>query len=119
MTIDGFRRLALALPECHESAHLEHPDFRIGKRVVATLAYPDPSWGMVKLTPLQQARFVASHPRVFTPVKGNWGAQGSTNVKLRTATRSTLWPALVLAWKNHAPAAVVRKYPQIQRLPFR
>lgn len=111
MTPEGFRNLALTLPECQESAHLDHPDFRVSKRVFATLGYPDVSWGMIKLTPAQQARFVASHPEVFAPVKGGWGLRGSTNVKLRTATRATLWPAMLAAWRNHAAASVLKGYP--------
>ncbi len=104
MTQTGFRGLALALPQAYESAHLDHPDFRLGKRVFATLAYPDSSWAMLKLTPVQQARWVALHPQVFVPVKGGWGARGATNLKLRPATRAVVWPALVTAWSNLAPA---------------
>jgi hypothetical protein len=110
VTVDGFRKLVLALPEAYESRHNEHPDFRVGKRVLATLAYPDISWAMIKLTPTQQARFVAFAPKVFVPVKGGWGANGSTNVKLRTATRATLWPALVAAWTNLVPASVSARH---------
>jgi hypothetical protein len=113
VTPDGFRKLVLALPDVHELSHLSHPDFRVGKRVLATLAYPDDSWGMVKLTPAQQARFVVRQPTVFVPVKGAWGAQGSTNVKLRAATRAILWPALVEGWRNLAPAAVKAQHPDL------
>jgi hypothetical protein len=109
MTADGFRNLALALPETRESAHLDHPDFRVGKRVFATLGYPDASWGMVKLTPSQQAEFVTLHPQVFVPVKGGWGLRGSTQVKLRTATRAVLWPAILAAWQNHAATTVLKR----------
>jgi hypothetical protein len=109
MTPDGFRKLALTLPQSYESLHQEHPDFRVGKRVFATLGYPDLSWGMIKLTPMQQAQFVTSQPDVFVPVKGGWGARGSTNVKLRTANRATLRPALLAAWTNVAPAAVLTR----------
>jgi len=42
-----------------------HADFRVGKRIFATLGYPDGPFGMVKLTPTQQAAFVKSAP-VFT-----------------------------------------------------
>jgi hypothetical protein len=111
MTPDAFRKLALALPESYESLHNNHPDFRVGKRVFATLAYPDPSWGMVKLPPAQQSRFVALHPKVFVAVKGAWGARGSTNVKLSSATRAALWPALVEAWKNTALVSVRARHP--------
>jgi hypothetical protein len=106
MTPDGFRKLALTLPQSHELLHHNHPDFRVSKRVFATLGYPDSSWGMVKLTPMQQVRFVALHPKVFVAVKGAWGARGSTNVKLSSATRAALWPALLDAWKNTASASV-------------
>jgi hypothetical protein len=100
MTSDGFRKLALTLPESRESSHQDHPDFRVGKRVFATLAYPDPSWAMVKLTPSQQAHFATLHPKIFVPVKGGWGARGATNVKLKAANRAAVWPALVQAWRN-------------------
>ena len=30
MTADRFRDLALSLPETSESAHMNHPDFRVG-----------------------------------------------------------------------------------------
>jgi hypothetical protein len=110
MTPDSFRKLALTLPESYESLHQDHPDFRVGKRVFATLGYPDVSWGMIKLTPMQQARFVSLQPKVFVPVKGGWGARGSTNVKLRTASRATLWPALLAAWTNVAPTSVLARH---------
>ena len=115
MTIDGFRKLALALPECYESAHMDHPDFRVRNKVFATLAYPNASWAMVKLRPLQQARFLASQPSIFVPVKGGWGAKGATNVRLRTATHATLWPALVAAWRNVAPAALLKQHVDLKR----
>jgi hypothetical protein len=110
MTIDGFRKLVLTLPEARESEHMDHPDFRLAKRIFATLACPDSSWGMVKLTPAQQADFVELHPAVFMPVKGGWGAKGATNVKLRAATRGILWPALVAAWRNAAPSTLRKQF---------
>jgi hypothetical protein len=115
MTINGFRRLALALPQSQESAHLDHPDFRVGKRVFATLGYPDVSSGMVKLTPARQAQFVAQYPQVFIPVKGGWGARGATNVKLRAATRATLWPAMVEAWRSNASATLIKQHPELDQ----
>jgi hypothetical protein len=52
---DDFRRLALALPEAEERAHGGRPDFRVRGKVFATLGWPDAEYGMVKLTPEQQA----------------------------------------------------------------
>ena len=110
MTPDGFRKLALSLPEVAEGSHMSHPDFRVGGRVFATLSYPDRTWGMVKLTPALQKRFVQESPTVFVPVKGGWGRHGSTNVKLRNATRGTVLPALVAAWRAAAPAKLVKGF---------
>lgn len=114
MTQDGFRKLALTLPEAEESSHLDHPDFRVRKRVFATLSYPDSSWGMVKLTPDQQARHVGRYPRVFVPVKGGWGARGATQVRLRTATRLALWPALRDAWQNRASKRLAAEHAELE-----
>jgi hypothetical protein len=110
MSPEVFRKLALTLPESVESAHLDHPDFRVGKRIFATMSYPDVSWAMVKLTPAQQRHYVGAYPKVFVPVKGGWGLRGATNVKLRTATRAVVWPALVDAWRNTAPVPLLRKH---------
>ena len=53
MTDDDFRKIALSLPEAIESAHMGHPDFRVGGKIFATLM-PEDGWGMVKLTPDEQ-----------------------------------------------------------------
>ena len=107
MTPTTFRKLALNLPEACESSHVGHPDFRVRKKIFATLAYPDVGWGMVKLTHAQQKLFVHAHPAVFIPVRGGWGLKGATNVKLRVATVAMLRPALEAAWKNVAPLSLV------------
>jgi hypothetical protein len=104
-----FRRLALSLPEAWESAHVGHPDDRVGKKIFATLGYPERSWGMVKLTPAQQQALVRAHPTVFLPVKGGWGLKGATNVQLRAATTAVLIPALELAWQSVAPLSLVKR----------
>ena len=84
MTAGDFRRIALSFPETMESAHMDHPDFRVGGRIFATLGYPDTGVGMVKLFPDQQEDFVRAEPKVFAPVKGGWGRRGSTHVRLKS-----------------------------------
>ena len=98
MTIDDFRVLALALPRVTESAHMGHPDFRVNGKIFATLNYPDEHWGMVKLPPAEQHKFAQIQPDVFVPVKGAWGRQGATNVRLEAAEMPALEQALYLAW---------------------
>jgi hypothetical protein len=106
MKPDDFRRLALALPEAIESAHMAHPDFRVRKKVFATLGYPDADWGMVKLSPPQQEMFMRVAPDVFVPAKGAWGRQGSTTVRLKSVSVKLLHDALAAAWRNTAPPAL-------------
>ena len=102
MTIVRFRRIALSLPEAIEGSHHGKADFRVGKRVFATLGYPDGKWGMVKLTPEQQSVLVDAEPEIFRPVPGGWGKGGATNVRLAKADATTLKSALTMAWRNIA-----------------
>ena len=102
MTPEGFRKLALTLPGAEESAHCDHPDFRIGGKVFASLGYPNDEHGMVKLTPEQQVEFVEKQPGAFEPCKGVWGQRGTTSVHLAAVTKSVLQAALALALQNTA-----------------
>ena len=108
MTSEGFRRLALSLPEACEVGHMGHPDFRVGGKIFATLGYPDAKWGMVKLTPEQQEALVAADPTVFAPVKGAWGRRGATSVLLSVAKARTVRTALTVAWRNVAPPRLAK-----------
>lgn len=108
MTVDQFCRLALALPETIESAHMNHPDFRVRNKVFATLGYPDSGHGAVKLTCAQQKALVEADPDVFAPATGAWGRAGMTTVRLRTAKTAIVRQALVHAWCNTAPRTLVR-----------
>jgi hypothetical protein len=103
MTADKFRTLALEISGARESSHMSHPDFRVGGKIFATLGYPDADHGMVILPPEEQARFVESHPKVFTPAKGAWGKRGSTAVSLSAVDRATLKRAMEIAWRQRAP----------------
>ncbi len=76
-----------------------HPDFRVKGRIFATL-HPDHEWGMVKLTPDEQQRFVREAPEAFVPEKGAWGLQGCTAVRLDAVDEETLGEAMTLAWQN-------------------
>lgn len=112
MTSQDFRRMALSLPETSEQSHMEHPDFRVGGKIFATLGYPRNGWGMVKLTPEQQDTFMKAAPKVFVPVKGGWGRRGATNVILRAATKTSLRSALVAAWRKTAPKRLAEQFKQ-------
>ena len=113
MTADDFRALALSLPETVESAHMDHPDFRVRNKMFATLGYPDNGHGMVKLTPNQQKFVVRQAPDAFAVVKGGWGKRGATQVVLRHAKKTMVRKALASAWANTAPRALVRAHSKL------
>src|SRR3979409_1340791 len=102
MSSNRFRLLALSLPGGIEGSHQGHADFRVGKRIFATLGYPDQDWGMVKLTPEQQSVLVEAEPDIFRPVPGGWGRQGSTNVRLAKTDPATL-PSAPPPARSHPP----------------
>jgi hypothetical protein len=109
MTIDKFRRIALEIPTAIEGSHMNHPDFRVGGKVFASLGVPDESWGMVRLTPEQQHAFIKKAPKVLKPCSGAWGRQGYTNVYLIAAKASIVRAALDAAAKNVASRAKKKK----------
>lgn len=111
MTAAEFRRIARSLPEVVESSHMDHPDFRVGAQIFATLGYPDKGWAMVKLFPDQQQNFMKSMPRVFAPANGAWGRKGATLVNLKSAKKAELQKAMLAAWLNTAPKKLAAKYP--------
>ena len=98
MTSEDFRRMALALNDTVEGAHMEHPDFRVNGRIFATL-HADMKFGMVNLTPEQQQEFM-SRDCAFAPESGAWGRQGSTRVALADVDDEILGEALTLARRN-------------------
>jgi hypothetical protein len=98
LTDEGFRRIALALPDAVEGEHMAHPDFRVHGRIFASLT-PERRLGMVKLTPAQQ-RAVLAGGDTFFPAAGAWGRQGCTHVRLADADRAAVASALRLAWEN-------------------
>lgn len=102
VTAQEFRRIALAFPGATEGSHMNHPDFRVGGKIFATLNYPTKDWGMVKLTPGEQFSITKLDPHAFVPVKGAWGKRGNTNVKLMAAKKSTLRDALLAAYRHVA-----------------
>ena len=98
--VDLFRRIACGLPGAEGSAHMGNPDFRVGGRIFATLSGLARGRGVLKLTPEQQAAFIAELPEVFEPVQGGWGRMGMTYLVLDCADEETMRGALATAHCN-------------------
>ena len=99
MNASDFRRVALSLEGAEEGSHMGAADFRIGRRIFATLAHEKQGYGNLMLTPEQQAAFVEELPEVFLPVHGAWGRNGATHVRLAVVSEDVLEGALRTAWK--------------------
>jgi len=104
---DEFRLIALAFPGAEESAHMGHPDFRVGGKVFATLGYPDTAHGMVVLLPEQQELALDAEPRAFGLAAGAWGRGGATLVSLAEVSDEWLERVLDWAWRKRAPKALL------------
>ena len=82
-----------------------HADFRVGGKIFATMGYPNSDFGMVKLSPADQAYFVDPERESFMPAKGAWGKQGATIVKLKAVKKRDLQEAMKRAWQGTASKA--------------
>ena len=103
MTAADFRRIALSMPEAVEGSHFGNADFRVGNKIFATLALQKQGYGVLLLTPEQQAGMVQDEPNIFSPVPGGWGRKGSTRVRLAKVPADILRAALRMAWRRKAP----------------
>jgi hypothetical protein len=88
------------MPDSTEGSHFGNPDFRAGGRIFATLSLERDGYGVLLLTPEQQAGMVEDAPEVFSPVPGGWGRNGSTRVLLLKVAPDVLEGALRTAWQN-------------------
>jgi hypothetical protein len=107
MTADDFKSLALSFPETIESAHMDHPDFRVGGKIFATLVLNEDR-GMAKLNTEQQGWFLTYAPESFEPAAGVWGERGATIIMLENADETLVRRALNAAWRNTAPRKLVQ-----------
>lgn len=114
MKAEKFRSLALEIPGAVESSHMDHPDFRIGGKIFATLGYPDAGHGMVKLAPETQRTFIERAPEVFSPCAGAWGRGGATAVCLAAARVAIVREALEAASSG---VSVIRNRPMNSKRP--
>ena len=103
MTAKDFQRIALSMPEAVEGQHFGHADFRVDGKIFATLGLAREGFGVLLLSPEQQAGMIEDEPKIFSPVPGGWGRKGSTRVRLANVAPDILEAAVGMAWRRKAP----------------
>ncbi len=107
MTLAGFSKIALSMPEAEASSHFDVPDYRVAGKIFATAGKMDGK-AVLKLTPDQQQMLCESEPEMFHPVESTWGRKGWTNLVLSKADAKTAKSAIWMAWKNAAPKKLLK-----------
>jgi len=98
-TLSDFRRIALSMPQTEELNGMGYPNFRTGRKSFATI---EDTTVVIRLTPDQQAIFVATAPEVFARDSSGWGRLGNTVMRLERADEATVKVAVATAWRNVA-----------------
>ena len=108
MTADEFRSLALEHSRSvGRRVDMGHADFRVRGKIFATLG-PDEIWGMVKLTPDQQAVFVRTDQSFFNLCPAA-GAGGSNPRPAGSGDRPGGAAGVAAAWRNTAPKRLAQQ----------
>jgi len=89
MTAHDFRRIALSFEGVEAGSHMGQPDFRVGRKIFATLASEDKGYGNLKLSPEQQAEFVATEEVLTGALRTAWKLRVDRNAKSGKRRRST------------------------------
>jgi hypothetical protein len=104
ITQDDVRRIALALPEAHEGAHMGHADLRVRNKIFASLP-SDPRTVSMKISPANLDALVAADPETYRDVwAGRW-----VGVSLDRITTRALRELLTDAWRLTAPRSLVAR----------
>jgi hypothetical protein len=105
MTEDDFRRLVRELPEAVESAHHDHPDFRVRNKMFATL-WPKRNRANVRLSAAEAHALVSTEPHIYTLVSDRepiaW-----VGISLAAAKPADVAELLEEAWRLRAPAELI------------
>ena len=103
LTQNDARRMALALPEAHEGAHMGHADLRVRNKIFASLPN-DAGRVAIKIAPADLDLLTQADPATFSDV---WGGRW-VGVDLERVERATLRQLLADAWALTAPKSLVK-----------
>ena len=111
MTPEAFQKLALAMPQAEPSSHFGQSDARVKGKIFASRLNDADGIATLNLLPEQQHMLCEAEPAAFKPVTGSWGLRGWTSVSIRHLDEATAQSALAMAWRNVAPASLLKLHP--------
>ncbi len=109
VSIETFRKLALAFEGADEQPHFEKTSFRINKKIFATLDMKN-NRACIKLSVVNQSVFCAYDIAIIYPVPNKWGKQGWTFVELKKVRKDFFLDALTCSYCEVAPKKLAEKY---------
>ena len=98
------RKIALSMPEAEEGAHMDHPDFRVRKKIFATL-WPSKKEAVVMLDPATHDDHLRENPEAFS--LNGWSKQGALTVHLKHISKAQFQILVKESWARRAPATLV------------
>jgi predicted DNA-binding protein (MmcQ/YjbR family) len=102
VSINTFRKLALAFPQATEEAHFEKTSFRVKKKIFAT--YDDKTKrACIKLSEIDQDVFCSVDRTIIFAVDNKWGKQGWTLIEMSKVNKDLFIDALTTAYCEVAP----------------
>lgn len=106
ISIATARNIILSMPEAEEQQHHGHPDFRVRKKIFATL-WPTEHRAVLKIPFDAHAAWLKSSQQALSEIK--WGKQRWTNVSLRHIDADTFRELVEDSWYAVAPKIVAAR----------
>lgn len=107
LTPDRVRQLIAQLPETEEGKHHGHPDFRVRKKIFATLS-EDESRAALRLPQIEARALAAKRPDVYRLVSDR-EPYGWVSLLLATTDEKEFVDLLEEAWRGRAPEELIAR----------
>ncbi|HJW16557.1 MAG TPA: MmcQ/YjbR family DNA-binding protein [Flavisolibacter sp.] len=102
VSINSFRKMALAFEQVEEKPHFNKASFRVKGKIIATLDSKEMK-ASLRLTEADQSVYCLIKPQIAVPATGAWGKQGWTVIDIQKAPKIILKEALTKAYLNSCP----------------
>jgi predicted DNA-binding protein (MmcQ/YjbR family) len=97
VSINTFKKIALALEHVSEKPHFDKTSFNVNKKIFATLNEVE-NRATIRLSLLDQDVFCLYDKNVMYPVPNKWGKHGWTHINLKTIPKAMCQDALHTAY---------------------